>query len=352
MTAVPGTAGPPHYDFSYGQPGPDADSLSLEFRGKDSGVVNTLGTSANRDLTSGEALELFGTGTEDWSMELWFWAATPAIPNQLGISNYAGFLISYSAGVIIDTDKWRLYLDGDDPSVVGPGTLYLDMGSATLLGTSSALQASPVVPEAWNHVVVSYDGTTLSLYLAGALADSATLPGASGAGRLQLGRPVNRTFAQYLEGRIAHVALYTEALDAATIADHAGGGGGGGGAGPPGPPGPAGPTGATGAQGPAGPGVAAGGTTGQVLKKTSAVDYATAWQAESGGGGVAVKEDGVTAGTRGGLNFHEAAPVTNTYASVKSSYATYATLKASSRVTIALADDAANNEVDITIGVT
>jgi len=36
--------------------------------------------------------------------------------------------------------------------------------------------------------------------------------------------------------------------------------------------GPAGSTGAT------GPGVAAGGTTGQVLAKTSATDYATAWQ--------------------------------------------------------------------------
>lgn len=43
-----------------------------------------------------------------------------------------------------------------------------------------------------------------------------------------------------------------------------------------GPQGPAGPTGPT---GPAGPGVPPGGTTGQVLTKTSATDYATAWQA-------------------------------------------------------------------------
>src|SRR5262245_19709428 len=63
-------------------------------------------------------------------------------------------------------------------------------------------------------------------------------------------------------------------------------------AGQPGPQGPQGPTGATGAQGPqgnpgatgatgpqgpTGPGVAAGGTTGQVLQKTSATDYATGW---------------------------------------------------------------------------
>jgi collagen type I/II/III/V/XI/XXIV/XXVII alpha len=55
-------------------------------------------------------------------------------------------------------------------------------------------------------------------------------------------------------------------------------------AGPPGPTGPAGPTGPTGATGPQGPtgpaGVPTGGTTGQVLTKTSAVDGAVAWQSD------------------------------------------------------------------------
>jgi hypothetical protein len=54
-------------------------------------------------------------------------------------------------------------------------------------------------------------------------------------------------------------------------------------AGPTGPtstvPGPAGPAGPTGSPGPAGPGVPPGGTTGQVLTKTSATDYATEWAA-------------------------------------------------------------------------
>jgi hypothetical protein len=58
--------------------------------------------------------------------------------------------------------------------------------------------------------------------------------------------------------------------------------------GPAGPTGPQGPTGATGATGPAGTngqGVPVGGTTGQVLTKTSATDYATGWAAPSSGGG-------------------------------------------------------------------
>ena len=62
-------------------------------------------------------------------------------------------------------------------------------------------------------------------------------------------------------------------------------GSGGGTAGPPGPPGA---TGATGATGPAGPGVAAGGTTGQVLTKSSAVDYATGWTTPAAAGSSSV----------------------------------------------------------------
>jgi hypothetical protein len=58
-------------------------------------------------------------------------------------------------------------------------------------------------------------------------------------------------------------------------------------AGPQGNPGATGSTGPAGATGPAGPGVPVGGTTGQVLTKTSATDFATNWQTPSAGGGAA-----------------------------------------------------------------
>lgn len=57
--------------------------------------------------------------------------------------------------------------------------------------------------------------------------------------------------------------------------------------GAPGVQGPKGDTGNTGAQGLTGPGVAAGGSTGQVLVKASSTDYATSWQTPSSGGGIA-----------------------------------------------------------------
>ena len=55
--------------------------------------------------------------------------------------------------------------------------------------------------------------------------------------------------------------------------------------GPTGPAGPQGPAGTNGAAGPPGPGVAAGGTTGQVLAKNSATNYDTGWIDPPAGGG-------------------------------------------------------------------
>lgn len=56
--------------------------------------------------------------------------------------------------------------------------------------------------------------------------------------------------------------------------------------GPQGPPGEDGAPGAQGPQGPAGPGVAAGGTPGQVLVKSSDADYETEWKTPSGGANI------------------------------------------------------------------
>jgi hypothetical protein len=63
-----------------------------------------------------------------------------------------------------------------------------------------------------------------------------------------------------------------------------------------------GPQGSQGATGPAGPGVPTGGNAGQVLAKTSATDYATAWQDPSGGGRGAVGQAMVDFGAFPGSN--------------------------------------------------
>lgn len=69
--------------------------------------------------------------------------------------------------------------------------------------------------------------------------------------------------------------------------------------GPKGDTGPQGLKGDTGATGPAGPGVPAGGTAGQVLTKSSDVDYATTWAASSASGAGLARTDTTLPGATG-----------------------------------------------------
>ena len=210
MTAVEGTSG---YTFTYQQPGP-LDGVALEFQGKDSGIDNTMGTHSEVGISSGDATALYSS--DGFTIELWFWAATPSIPTAYGGPEYYGWLASHSPSVIFQQDYWRLYLDAS-------GNLVFDTG---IWGTPDfQLTAVPNVPGQWVHAAVTYNGTAVSLYVDGGLADSGT-PGSaigSGAGIFGLGSPVgNYTNRPYFEGRIAHVALYTGALDAGTVTAHAG----------------------------------------------------------------------------------------------------------------------------------
>jgi hypothetical protein len=82
-------------------------------------------------------------------------------------------------------------LGGIDQSVQGP---------ATLLSNS------------WTHVAVTYDGTTLRLYVNGALVTSKSLPGAlvAGGGALRIGG--NSVWGEWFMGYIDEVRIYNRAL--------------------------------------------------------------------------------------------------------------------------------------------
>lgn len=85
-----------------------------------------------------------------------------------------------------------------------------------------------------------------------------------------------------------------------------------------GPPGPAGPTGPVGPPGPAGQGVAAGGTTGQVLTKLNNTDYATTWTTISVGTVTAVTGTAPvvsSGGTTPNISMHVADYLNNGYLS-------------------------------------
>lgn len=112
-------------------------------------------------------------------------------------------------------------------------------------------------------------------------------------------------------------------------------------AGAQGPQGIQGEAGATGATGPAGPGLAAGGTTGQVLAKLSAADYDTEWIDQTGGGTGATNL-GYTASPTGGIVTSD----TGTDASVPLADGTNAGLMAPAQHT-KLAGIAAGAEVNV-----
>ena len=139
-----------------------------------------------------------------------------------------------------------------------------------------------VVADEWNLFVGTYDLSTIRLYANGILVDET--PDTSGVvyslgGQIALGLgygEYSTGFAvrSWFYGTADEAAVWGRAItldEVAALYEAGTGGGGGGATGPPGPPGP------TGATGPPGPGVAAGGTTGQLLQKTTATDYDTSW---------------------------------------------------------------------------
>jgi Concanavalin A-like lectin/glucanases superfamily len=86
-------------------------------------------------------------------------------------------------------------------------------GSAAATVTSSV----PVAASGWSYVIATYDGTTLRLYLNGALTGSAALSGTIPAGSVPLSAGTCNS-AGWLDGVLGQAALYSTALSAADIA--------------------------------------------------------------------------------------------------------------------------------------
>ncbi|PWU09492.1 MAG: hypothetical protein C5B50_27325 [Verrucomicrobia bacterium] len=112
---------------------------------------------------------------------------------------------------------WLIYMDG-----VNPGSynlrFYNRNGTAPSLSISSP--ANGINGGQWYHVVAVYDGTTAYLYVNGQLAVSAAPSGfvANDAGALTIGARSDDSF--FFNGGEDEVAIYTNALSAATVLAH------------------------------------------------------------------------------------------------------------------------------------
>ena len=98
---------------------------------------------------------------------------------------------------------YALYASTDTP---GPA------GHVFVSGDTWARGPSGLPVNAWSHLAVTYDGTTIRLYVNGTLAASQNLVGSmpNSAGGLRLGG--NNVWGEWFAGRIDDVRLYNRAL--------------------------------------------------------------------------------------------------------------------------------------------
>ena len=112
---------------------------------------------------------------------------------------------------------WLIYMAGQNPGSYN-FRMYNQNGGNTSLSISSP--ANAINAGEWHHVVVVYDGTTGYIYVDGQLGASGTPTGfvPNDAGPLTIGARSDDGF--YFHGNEDEVAIYTNALSAATILAH------------------------------------------------------------------------------------------------------------------------------------
>ena len=97
------------------------------------------------------------------------------------------------------------------------GTLF-PAGGGTVNGAVTYTTASSAVPvNTWSHLALTYDGTTIRLYVNGSLVSSQATPGTLDVGNSPLRIGGNSAYGEYFQGRIDEVRLYRRALSAAEI---------------------------------------------------------------------------------------------------------------------------------------
>jgi hypothetical protein len=93
----------------------------------------------------------------------------------------------------------------------------LPTGQAYVGGERDARATAPIAPGAWTHLAVTYDGTTLRLYVNGAEARALAVSGPMtvSTGMLKLGG--NGIWSEWFAGLIDDVRIYSRALTPAEL---------------------------------------------------------------------------------------------------------------------------------------
>jgi hypothetical protein len=187
---------------------PNGTYLNLPVRGVSSMVGDTnTGVIFNGVDDAADFGNVHGfTGTASFTIEAWL---NPTAPTA---SSTARRIIAKEG-----TAGWDLDISGtgDSPSNRVAIARWDSGGGVDFTRTTTGLQ-----PDTWYHVVATYDGATLRMYLNGVLESSAPSTRSVGAHTNPLRFGGGSNSANYFGGEIDEVAIYTTALSATRIQEH------------------------------------------------------------------------------------------------------------------------------------
>ena len=166
-----------------------------------SSLVGDTDTAASLDGTANAYAQVAYSATinpsPQWTMEAW---ARPTIAKFAAVVSTVDSVSTWNGARIAEDNsskKWNAYVSG-----------------YTLTGAAYTLNS-------WSHLVLTYDGTTLRLYVNGTLANSATLAVTQNSAQpLGIGAEWTTGWQYNFQGGIDEVAIYNTALSPTRIQAH------------------------------------------------------------------------------------------------------------------------------------